>query len=861
MKLKEAAPQPIRSSSADFDADFNNMADFEADAKPDVAAAPAPDIQREVDAGQDVGGDMVEEFDTPTVTADTSPVGAAAPLPKPIPDPETEFVLIDNNSPAAKIFANVYVSAGAKISLIHPAKAINEIPGVDLEKGDYKLQYNVLKKKLALKVQQSSVHEPIPIGGGFELKTTWTGASFKEDGLELSAIESGVQGEINKETAEGSDDLIKWIYTSLVAAHPFVATAIDAGFKIKFKISAKVFIDALDFQTLKKMGDYEQDLKTQYDELDELEKQKRAERVEYDKKKKEYLDKREQDWRDNPDNRGKTRPSNEQRGKWKRDWKKTDPHKSHRRSVARVMEKWKSVNGKIDDIIRKQKKLTGKLVTKFGQKLGFKTLQTSLKWAMKALGKLFIILEIVEVIIGIAKVIKYWDYLDWPWAEGGESLGDAGLFDDVPEKVENPKELDEVEQQLLEEQEGLGGGIPEGAEIDPETYDPNAGGDGGNTDAGANAGENSTSDIGGNADEGNGNSGGAGTDNTKDEEEEEKTDYPDVNKDVYGEEEEKEEDPVEFEDETMLKEYDNLTEGEQLLFDELHKAFIEKEGRQFTEEELKQYMEMLDKYYREKGKNVDPEKARYIKNRLQSTDKEMSGEEYLKTVENVMFEDEKVIPLYDYIDSDAGDNAREPENTEEGQHSEGDVDKTDGPGGEGELGGTEEEGEVGGDEKDEDTPVEQPLIPAYVATTEAAEERGKDNKSFEVVSQVIKAGDQDKPANTITVHDLTDRQYLIQGKPTVSKLKSRNGVPVTMNATHSPSGSRIYVYGDNIRCRWTGKKYPSGNLKFVFVNTFNIRVKTKDGGTQDYWQNAGDVFTITLDEFKHQVNTQGVNYE
>lgn len=115
--------------------------------------------------------------------------------------------------------------------------------------------------------------------------------------------------------------------------------------------------------------------------------------------------------------------------------------KRFKRTPFEKTSKGKALKKKAEDVA---KKIAGKTaeIAKIGKGMespwGRKFAEKSFEWAKtfgkKVLGKLLVVLAVLDAAVTIAKIIKHWDsiYFKLPWESGGRSLDDVSLFDDLP---------------------------------------------------------------------------------------------------------------------------------------------------------------------------------------------------------------------------------------------------------------------------------------------------------------------------------------------------------------------------------------------------------------------------------------------
>lgn len=130
--------------------------------------------------------------------------------------------------------------------------------------------------------------------------------------------------------------------------------------------------------------------------------------------------KAKKDW----ESRGSKRQRAKRKGKWHTS-KKAKKLKKEAEAIA------KKIAGKTDDIA----KIGKGMKSPWGRKFAEKSLGWAKSFGLKALGKVLVVLAILDTVVSIAKIIKYWDKIEFkfPWDSSGMSLDDAPLFGDVPQ--------------------------------------------------------------------------------------------------------------------------------------------------------------------------------------------------------------------------------------------------------------------------------------------------------------------------------------------------------------------------------------------------------------------------------------------
>lgn len=214
------------------------------------------------------------------------------------------------------------------------------------------------------------------------------------------------------------------------------ADVLSLGYKLGIDIEGSYSVNAADLLKLKamqvvrkKLLERNRELAKVTDELDELEKKDRL-------KRREYLKDKEDKWREKkPKKRKNKSPKSKKLERWNEKYEKTDGHQSRQKKIKELKKKADDLAKKLRKGLGKLDKLSSKMSSKWGKKVGKKVVKFAGKAVFKVLGRLFIILGIIETVLDVIKVIRYWDYIEW--GGDGASLDDAPLFGEVPEAPEN----------------------------------------------------------------------------------------------------------------------------------------------------------------------------------------------------------------------------------------------------------------------------------------------------------------------------------------------------------------------------------------------------------------------------------------
>lgn len=805
----------------DFDDDFESYKFNRSTSK-----APTETPTQEYDTAQD--DEVLEDEESSQLAveeAQETELNAALPQPEPAADrrtgsPEKEYLFLNETLKRKRVFPKTYFKANLKGAFVQESEAlagVNSALGTDLDKSNFKFQWNLATRELTTKIGNET--KDVVDWGPFKLSLNWSAGAIKENGLELSPIGVSVAGKFNKDTLANSPGWVKDLYQQMTAQNPAYSAMLEQGWAVKLQLTGTMFVDPLDFERMKDLKDIRKQLDGAREEVDKAEKTKKKADKDYKKERKKYIEERKKEYKKNT---GKKRVPNRQLNKYKDQFNSSEKGQKLLKDRLKAREGLKKLRNKVDELVRRSSKIARKMSSKFGRTFGKNAARTIRVLGGQILKRIFILLAIIDGIIAVIKIIKFWDHLSFVWSEeDGKSLDEVSVSDEVPEAQEEPTELEKQMQEYLKEE---GHELVEGESDGSDPLEP--GSTEGNRSENSNAGGGAGAGANSNGSDAGAGSGSASTPQNEEDNKEEvpQDDYPVVTEQGYGEP--LKIDPMTISDEALREEFQYLEPAEQALFNLLHDVTPDKEGEgsRFSEEELRAFIQLLDDYYEYNNEqNFSLDKLYYVTLRLErGTGKGVTGMAALELLRKVLLE--KAVNV-------------SPHKT----HG------TTPPGGDG-KGPDDPNGVQVEEEKKSNV---EDFIPFNPATTKDEEERGKGNMDFEPVTDVVEPDVVTKTSG-ISTSDFSYNTMVIVGKPSLEKARVQDkGVPCQLFLYHKPSGKKMMIYPVMIYYASLTEK---GNYNFKLVNSIKIKFSEENGKVYSYTLSAERTnFYLKPEQFKHQV--------
>ncbi|HEY8401591.1 MAG TPA: hypothetical protein VIK89_10035 [Cytophagaceae bacterium] len=307
-----------------------------------------------------------------------------------------------------------------------------------LEGPSSEISYGLLDKSLKYSEKLLSgsidVSQALPdLDDGFKIELKGDlGKIDLKDGkpdIKIGSIDLAGSYEVNKDNLNTS-----YIGQQIVSKLPTVAHLIKEGWKVKVEIKIELAVltpdDIAKRLKINKLLDEQQKL---LKEAEELEKKAKELKDTYNNKEKEFVKKTREKFEKSRKN-AKKQWTKKLEEKAIKKFRNTKHAQGLKKQIGKTTSKATRIANQAKTLAKEIDTIAKTFSTKWGQMIGKKAMQTARFIATKVLSRLLIALAIIDTIITVAKLIKYFNHLKLSFDGEGIPLDEAPLLGEVPDE-------------------------------------------------------------------------------------------------------------------------------------------------------------------------------------------------------------------------------------------------------------------------------------------------------------------------------------------------------------------------------------------------------------------------------------------